>query len=47
MDVQNVAAYRLLFYDSTDRTIDKPHMSHFLTAYPTDPLPKLSNALTP
>jgi len=45
MHVQAVVTYRLLLYGSTDRTIDKPHMSHFLTAYPTDPAPELSNAL--
>jgi len=28
------------------RTIVKVHVSHFLTTYPNDPVPKLSNALT-
>jgi len=45
MHVHAVATYRLLFYGSTNRTIDKPHTSHFLTAYPTVPVPELSNAL--
>jgi len=46
MDVEAVAAYRPWLYDSVNRTIVKVHMSHFLIAYPTDPLPELSNALT-
>jgi len=46
MHVHAVATYRLLFYGSTNRTIDKTHMSHLLTAYPTVPVPELSNALT-
>jgi len=46
MNVPAVGAYRLLFCGSINKTIDKVHMSHFLTAYPTVPVPELSNALT-
>jgi len=31
---------------SINRKIAKVHMSHFLKAYPTDPVPELSNSLT-
>jgi hypothetical protein len=46
MHVQSVASYRPWFCGSVNRGILKVHMSHFLTAYPIDPLPELSNALT-
>jgi hypothetical protein len=46
MNVQAVASYRPWYCGSINRGIVKVHMSHFLTAYPTDPVPELSNALT-
>jgi len=46
MNIQAVAAYRLLFCGSISRTDNKVHMSPFLTAYPTDPVSEQSNALT-
>jgi hypothetical protein len=46
MHIQAVALYRPWYRGSINRGIVKVHMSHFLTAYPTDPVPELSNALT-
>jgi len=45
-NVRLVDAYRLLCYGSMKRTIVNVHVSQILTAYPTDPVPELSNALT-
>jgi len=41
-----MAAYRPWICGSVSRGIVKVHMSPFLTAYHTDPVPELANALT-
>jgi hypothetical protein len=46
MHIQAVATYRPWFCGSINRGIVKVHMSHFLTAYLTDPVPESTNTLT-
>ena len=46
MHVQAVATYRPWFCGSINRGIVKVHMSHFLTAYPTDSVPESTNTHT-